>query len=756
MSSLKNERRIPELLAPAGSPESLRAAVNAGADAVYIGGKRYGARAYAENPDEDSLIDAIHYAHLHSVRVHLTVNTLMKETELQGLPTYMAPYYEAGLDAAIVQDAGAFSLLHSCFPLLPLHASTQTTVTGPESGLFWKQLGAVRLIPARELSLEEIKEIKQVTGLEVETFVHGALCFSYSGQCLMSSLIGGRSGNRGRCAQTCRLPYAAHQDGKKLNRGEERYLLSCRDLCSLDLIPALIEAGIDSFKIEGRMKSPRYTAGVVSIWRHYLDLYRKEGREGFHVEPGDRRRLLDLFDRGGQTEGYYFQHNGRDMLALREKPAFREGNQELNEELDHSFVNARLQLPIQGNARFAAGEEMRLSLRCTLPDGSECGAAVCGAVPEPAKKMEATEEELRARLNKTGDTDFYFERLDISLQPGLFLPVGQINALRREAIAALRNRILSRSERAAVPPGELYVRFPVLPGNCEAEAERTAEDRREERRRTLHVSCETEEQLESCLRSGAFDELSFEADAVPAERWMHYVRELHRQNKRALLALPAIFRSEAYHYFRDRERCLLETGFDGFLIRSLEEPGFLRRCFDQAGRELPALYYDFQVYAMNRRAAQLFKAHGAHRLTLPVELNAAELRLLNCEDSELVVSGRLPMMVTAQCLKKTLKGCDHRPGMLTLKDRRGMEMPVKNHCSYCCNVILNAEPLSLTGLRAEVERLNPVSVRVLLTTESAAETERILTGCREAFIYGRDCAEPYPSYTRGHMRRGVE
>ena len=294
--------KIPELLAPAGSIESLRAAVNAGADAIYVGGAKYGARAYAENPEEADLIGGLRYAHRFGVRIHMTVNTLLKEAELQTLPDYIAPYYEAGLDAAIVQDLGALALLHEHFPLLSLHASTQTTITGPHAAELYRRLGVSRVIPARELSLEELVCIKRETGLEVESFVHGALCYAYSGQCFMSSLLGERSGNRGRCAQTCRLPYSLQRENQKSSG--QGLLLSCKDLCSLDLIPMLAESGIDSLKIEGRMKSPRYTAGVVSIWRKYLDLYAREGVEGFQVEAADRAHLLDLFDRGGQTEGY--------------------------------------------------------------------------------------------------------------------------------------------------------------------------------------------------------------------------------------------------------------------------------------------------------------------------------------------------------------------------------------------------------------------------------------------------------------------
>ncbi len=737
-------KKVPELLAPAGSAESLRAAVNAGADAVYVGGARFGARAYAENPDEERLIEGIRYAHLYGAHVHLTVNTLLKDAELAALLAYMAPYYEAGLDAAIVQDVGAFSLLHRNFPLLPLHASTQTTVTGPESGLFWKRLGASRLIPARELSLKELAEIKSVTGLEIETFVHGALCYAYSGQCLMSSLIGGRSGNRGRCAQTCRLPYTLTQNGKRKNAEKESYLLSCRDLCSLDLIPALVGAGIDSFKIEGRMKSPRYTAGVVSVWRKYLDRYAAEGAEGFHVEAEDRKKLLSLFDRGGQTEGYYFRHSGREMLALREKPDFREGDAVLNAALDRDYIHAQRRLPVRGEAVFRLGEAMRLQAAAETAKGVIYGAAE-GSVTEAARKVGAGEEELRARLQKTGETAFCFSVLDITLDPGLFLPVRQLNALRRDALEDLRKNILRQYER------------------CPVKAEEKTDKKTDGAQRggagkkpLLHVSCETEEQLRAALSSEDVSELSFEADTLSPEQWAGWVSRIQSAGKKAFFALPPIFRAEARELFGKAQDALLRMEPDGFLLRSLEEPGFLRQLFERAGRILPPLYFDFQIHGMNREAQRVLYAFGAERLTLPAELNAAELSRLGCEGQELLVAGRLPMMVSAQCLKKTSTGCDRAPETLFLRDRRGMEMPVKNHCAYCMNTILNAQPLSLVGMRDGVRRLNPASVRVLLTTETAAEAVQVVRSCADAFLRNKAAEEPYPHFTRGHMKRGVE
>ena len=286
--------------------EGLKAAVNAGADAVYMGGQRFGARAYAQNPEEAELFEALDYCHLRGKKLYLTVNTLLKEQELEReLYDYLAPLYEHGVDAVLVQDFGVFQFIRRNFPDLPLHASTQMTITGVDGAKLLKSMGAERIVPARELTLEEIREIHRQVDLEIECFVHGALCYSYSGQCLMSSILGGRSGNRGRCAQPCRLPYSLYKeiegegnpeafrerlkDGKRsgkaiqrLNGKDQQYLLSLKDICTLRSLPKLTEAGVCSFKIEGRMKRPEYAAGVTEIYRKYLDLY-QEGKEDYRV-----------------------------------------------------------------------------------------------------------------------------------------------------------------------------------------------------------------------------------------------------------------------------------------------------------------------------------------------------------------------------------------------------------------------------------------------------------------------------------------
>ncbi len=293
-----------EILAPAGSMECLRAAVAAGADAIYLGGTKFGARAYAQNLSEEDLVQAIEYVHIHGRKIYMTVNTLLKDRELNELYAYLLPYYKAGLDGVIVQDIGAVKFIGEYFPEMPVHASTQMTITNTLGADFLKRYGITRVVPARELSLKEIRDMKKQTGLEMECFVHGALCYCYSGQCLLSSMIGGRSGNRGQCAQPCRLPYQT--EGKK-----PADLMSLKDLCTIDILPELIDAGIDSFKIEGRMKSPYYVAAIVKAYREALDKY-WDDPEGYEFDQKLMDNLLKVSHRRYHT-GFYFGKSGEQV-----------------------------------------------------------------------------------------------------------------------------------------------------------------------------------------------------------------------------------------------------------------------------------------------------------------------------------------------------------------------------------------------------------------------------------------------------------
>lgn len=751
-----------EILAPAGSFESMKAAVAAGADAVYIGGSRFGARAYADNPDEDRMLEAIDYVHLHGCRLYMTVNTLVKEKELDGLYEYLEPYYRQGLDAAIVQDMGVFSYIREHFPELPVHASTQMTITGPLGAELMMEMGASRIVTARELSLREIKEIYDKTGAEIESFVHGALCYCYSGQCLFSSLIGGRSGNRGRCAQTCRLPFEVKQEGKTLNNKDERYVLSLKDLCTLDIIPDLIEAGVYSMKIEGRMKSPRYTAGVVSIYRKYADLYLEKGREGYRVDAADRKKLLDLFDRGGQTEGYYRQHNGRDMVVMKEKPAFREENRELYQYLDQTYVEAVVREPVDGTAVVREGEPLSLTLTCgrRMREAQESGSVsvtVLGGMVETAKNQPATEERIAKQIGKTGNTPFYFRDLRVETAGTPFVPIQELNELRRQAFTELEEKILAPFRRVSdgrASDGK------ISSGSAADELmSKENETGRENTSYRLTVSLEEPESLEAVLQEKSVDSIYLDSAGFDAAAWKKAAERCHRAGKRCYLTLPHIFREEAFRFFEKNRETFTQAGFDGVVARAWEEIGLMRRWAKEAPalKELTVLM-DYGLYTMNREAEKMIgqMAPGLRfGFTLPVELNSRELEERGCCGCELIVYGRLPMMVTAQCVKRTVAACTKKPELLSLKDRMGKEFPVKNHCRFCYNTIYNSSPLSLLKDRKMIDRLGPESLRLNFTTEGREEIRTVIGAFSGCFLEGRE-TELQGDFTRGHFKRGIE
>lgn len=737
------EKKQIEVLAPAGSYESMEAAFAAGADAVYIGGTRFGARAYADNPDQEMLCRAINYAHLHNRRLYMTVNTLFKEQELKELPEYLLPYARQGLDAVIVQDLGAMAVIREHFPTLPLHASTQMTITGVYGAKKLKALGASRVVTARELSLTEIRQIHDQVDIEIESFVHGALCYCYSGQCLMSSLIGGRSGNRGRCAQPCRLPYEVWQNGKRLNNQQNAFVLSMKDLCTLEILPDILEAGVYSLKIEGRMKSPRYTAGVTSIYRKYVDQYLACGRKGCRVDPKDKQMLLDLFDRGGFTEGYYRQHNGKSMMALKEKPAFREVNPQLLEEIDEKWLKKKLQEPILGYIELTPGNPAKLTLtkESTWDKKEKNQTVVCGQEVQKAQNQPMTKETICRQINKTGNSPFYFADLTVALHGNVFLPLQALNELRRKGLEALENQVLSAYSRHI--ESREKTEMPKL-GNTEKEKEAPY----------LVASIEEVHHLPPILAREEIREVYIDADGFSAELWEKTVTACHQKEKKCLLLLPEIFRQEALAYFRQNQSLLDRAGFDGFVVHNLEEAGWIKEQTFTKSR--PEMVFASSLYTWNRRAVQVMEEAGAGRITVPSELNGRELRDRGLYGQEILIYGRLPMMLSAQCIRKTLLGCSKKREELRIKDRTGKEMPVKNRCRFCYNTIYNASPLSLLGQEKLVEELNPKSLRLHFTDETQRETEALLAAFIDGFYYRRKAEFPFGEFTRGHMKRGVE
>ena len=425
----------------------MRACFLAGADAVYMGLQRFGARAYAANADAESYVNAIDEAHLSGKKLYCTINTLLKDRELGELVPLVRPLYEAGLDGVIVQDPGVLSVLHRHFPDLPLHLSTQAAVTGPGAVRFFRAYGVTRVIPARELSLSEVRRIREETGIETEVFIHGALCYGYSGVCLFSSFAGGRSGNRGRCAGSCRLPYRVSDlEGRPVSKPDERYPLSMKDLNTIEILPEILRAGVSSLKIEGRMKKAEYAAGVTSIYRKYLDKALREPEAPYQVSEEDLRHLFRLFNREGFTEGFLRHTAPESRVAVHEK-AFRSEEEDFIRFVRENYIEKTLTVPVKGSYVFREGQSAALRLEAELDGKVFTGEAESVSYPAPALKSPMSRDQLTERLGKLGGTGFRMDSAEGVFEEGLFLPVSELNELRRKAVLDLKAAILSAYRR---------------------------------------------------------------------------------------------------------------------------------------------------------------------------------------------------------------------------------------------------------------------------------------------------------------------
>lgn len=809
-----------EVLAPAGTYECFRAAINAGADAVYLGGSMFGARAFAGNFEEAELIKAIRTAHLYGRKVYLTVNTLLRNDELEKLVQYVKPYYEEGLDAVIVQDYGVFAVLREAFPGLDLHASTQMTITGKYGAQLLKDMGAARVVPARELSAKEIRDIYDNVDVEIESFVHGALCYCYSGQCLLSSMIGGRSGNRGRCAQPCRLTYSA-------NGISEKYLLSPKDMCTIEAVPDILDAGVYSLKIEGRMKSPEYVAGVSYAYRKYVDMYLEKGRDGYRVEEQDIRQLMDLYNRGGFCKGYYYAQNDKSMMTF-DRPnhqgivignikngelilsqevnpgdvlefpdgseyttptgkksgrlalpkgvlknpkngaaVYRTRNNELLGQLRAGYIDNDIKIPVRMEIFLKSGERACLKL---LSGDKEL--VVYGDVLEPSDKRPAVREDVVKQLKKLGGTAFSSDEGSIvtEIQGSPFVPVRLLNDLRRNALEELESMLLSGYKRnheymkvqASMTAGVLEADA----AQCNAACEAGLTERRDysEGQHDITVQVMNKEQLETVLRTAHNNVsriyISTELSGIDGAIMMkgmvdEYNAGISANNRKieVYMAMPYIFRDRAVTLFERKLEDVKAAGFDGMLIRSPEELGYIRKkgLYElYAGRVVA----DYDVYTYNKAAFDEYIRLGIHDFTLSEELNAGQLRGLcrSVQDRniylEKLVYGYLPLMVTAGCtLKYTSKDkpCG-RPGVYYLTDRKGKQLAALNSCSYCYNLIYNSVPEYLLDKPDEIRNMGVDALRLSFSIEGADEVENIM----------KMNADSVKAYTRGHYNRGVD
>lgn len=803
----------PELLAPAGSMESLRAAVNNGCDAVYLGGKQFSARQYAGNFSPQELEEACDYCHLRGVKVYVTVNTLYKEQELQGFLAYIAQLYEMGVDALIVQDMGAVKLLRTHFPDFSLHASTQMTANSLADVEYLVGEGFGKVVLSRELSLEEIRHITENTEAEIETFVHGALCVCYSGQCIMSSMLGGRSGNRGRCAQTCRLPYTLYNGYDAI---EEGYLLSPKDVAAVTILPQLIEAGIASLKIEGRMKNPEYVAGVTGIYRKYVDLY-FDDPEHYAVDPDDMKALTQLFNRGGFTEGYYTSFAGRNMMSIerpktwglkvgivdkylpqhkkvtirtREPLVPGDGIEIWTNEEPHIGTNVSkpskagevITLTLEGDIEKnnvvyrtygkALYDELRKTwekdrrklsiwgmlrakegepLSLQLWDAAGSSVFISGAVVERAESQPTLPMRLREQASKMGTTPFMLEGLETDIDKYIYIGVSEVNRVRREACEALEKAILKKTKRKAKKEAFLpkTEKPPIL------------------LHKKLTAVVRNLEQLEAVLQAKGLCRVYFECSADFEKNLGKITEKCHGVGVTLYGALPRIAREWNAEQEQPMIARLMESEIDGFLVRSAGQFAQVKDC----GKKIVV---DYNLNTLNRQSVEYWKARGADTVCLSVEANLQEINTMGDKDCEMVVYGYLPLMKTQQCPignyageKNGQRYCTRRGNedLYFLRDRKGMKFPLLADCERCVCTILNSKPLFTLKFYDEILQSTTGLVRMDFTKEGQGRVERI------AKAYGEMTAEPEKmsaqtrnllgemsekGSTKGHFFRGVE
>lgn len=844
-----NEKQVKaELLAPASCFESVKAAYNAGADAVYIGGLKFGARAYADNMNEQELLGAIDYAHLHGRKIYMTVNTLLKNSELkEELYNYLLPYYECGLDAVIVQDLGVMSFVKEVFPNMPIHASTQMSITGKYMPCFLEKMGIERIVTARELSLQEINAIhKAAPDIEIESFVHGALCMGYSGMCFFSSFLGERSGNRGRCAQACRLPYCLLDEDKNVITEFEnkRYALSPKDICTINLLPQIIEAGVYSLKIEGRMKRIEYTAGVTSIYRKYLDLYLEKGISNYRVSDEDMNILAQLYNRGGFSEGYYKQKNGKEMMSfdrpnhfgtyvgtvnyhnnklfmkttqdlhksdvleIREENIDKRTDVRYNEFTVNNDVkkNETIPLPIslqnkrrlnkapvyrmkdtnllnQINERYLVTDKIPLYAKLFVAENEEielwvyyygnfsnqmqvCDCldynsyiTVRGDVVQSAQTQCATEEQLIKNLNKTGQTEFVFEKIDIELTGNCFVPVKAINELRRKAIDLILQTYLRSYQRSTDLIKMKSFDF------CKKAPNKPDDTKFIDKHSELYVNISLPEQIDAVIKfkevKGCYVDFNMFNIDTESQMYINIKVKILEAGIKFFISLPVILREEHSDKIINNAAWIFEN-VDGILVHNAEQLAFVNMLIEEKIIDEVEIVSDYMLYSMNDRSIDFLFQNNVKRYTMPVELTQNELKGLDVYGlycSELIFYGYLPMMFTAQCQRKNSNRCTHKVSDMFLEDRKGKNLHVRTNCNYCYNTIYNSAPFSLFGLEENVKDINANVLRLHFTNESKAMTESIIQSFIFRYYGSKSLCENndvLSEFTRGHFKRGVE
>ena len=693
-----------ELLAPAGSMEALRAAVCNGADAVYLGADTFNARINARNFSAADLQEAVVYCHVRGVKVHLTLNTLVLDREMPRAAELIRLAASCGVDAFIVQDLGVVSLCRQLAPDVPIHASTQMSIHSLEGVMEAAALGCSRVVLARELPAEEIAHICKKSPVEIEVFVHGALCMCYSGQCYLSSVIGRRSGNRGQCAQPCRLPYG-------YGRFEStRYPLSLKDNCLAGELDELRRMGVASIKIEGRMKRPEYVAIVTRAYRTVLN--------GGKLMPSDLQELETAFSRQGFTDGYFRGQTGSDMFGRRQE----------GEDTADLFASARATYeqgePQRIGVRFYAmirrGEPAQLAVED--PDGNLCRTR--GPVPEQAVYRSLTPQDLEQQLKKTGGTPYLCTAIRSSLDPDLMLPASAINAMRRDVIAELT------AKRGRAAPARLNAydeppRYDGIAGEPQ-----------------LTIAVRTAGQITSRMLSMKPTVLY-----VPLSELAEHPDLPQRVSVETQLAaiLPRVIWSGELAPVARQLRTVYEMGVRQVLAGNLGQLHIARA----AGF---AVRGDFGLNIVNSRAMRYLREQGLDSQLLSFELTLPQIRdISKAVPAELLIYGRLPLVLMENCVMKNRTGiCACQTGTVRLVDRVGEEFPIVKDPGTCRNVLLNGKKLYLLDKKDALRGMGLWALRLQFTTENPGEIDKVLMDYQGRAVFDAG------SYTRGLYSRGVE
>jgi len=850
---------IPEILAPVGSVEAFYSAIKSGCDAVYLGGKNFGARAYANNFDQEQLKKLIDYAHIFGVQVYYTLNTIVKDIEMKQLEDELQFSDSVHMDAVIIQDLGVYHYIKTHYPSLVIHGSTQMNLHSLEDAREARRLGFDRVVLSRECCLDDIRLIKEQVPIEIEAFVHGALCYSYSGQCLMSSLYGERSGNRGKCAQPCRMPYEVD--------GEAGYYLSPKDQMTLEILPQLVKAGIDSFKIEGRMKSAAYVGFATKTYKKYRDLSVKlvaEGKEeDYFVEPKDIQKLNQLFNRGHFTEGYYTQHNDKEMISLTHGknlgvkvgtlsynngykmnfttvidkkdtlevhtninlkkqetwPSIQldKGSSVGNYNTDQLFttdqkridthlfkrgvsydlyrirdtqliddleleVHDQRQLPLSITVIAKIGQPLTFVTELPnkqldyLDNSKDLTVSVVGNEVEASKNRPTVESDFKKQLGKTKDTSFIFDVINYDMDDLIFVPVGAINALRREILAKVEDELLSSyglyQQTLMNSLNDIVVESSLSNTGQEVKSTKSTPDNTD-KTYTLGktaVLVRTMDQLNGLiqwmttgtnkndkrlnnpvqLHKGIYRIYIDITDIKASEinNSLYEIRKINGSNEplQLFIALPHVIFNDYKKGLLNKLNQLDKESYDGFLIRTIGQIELIKPFKKPFAT-------DYNLHCFSTNGLMQLVNMGASTITLSPELNEQGLAQISKSDSqhcETVVYGSLALMQSANCVYQTRNGrCDPNPTghNLQIMDRKGISQQVLCHCSVCYNTIYNSTPLLLTDYK---DRING-NYRFDFTTE----TKRDVTGLLRQYSEN-DLAFDGTRHTRGHFKRGVK